>query len=69
MFNSISAAMIHQHNEFLSLEVSICVDAEPGSFSCKVGQEAVGSMYLFLGPEAADTILKLTGDMINKNHE
>ena len=69
MFNSISAALIHQNNEFLSLEVSVCVDAEAGSYSCKVGQEAVGSMYLFLGPEAADTILQLTGDMIKKNHE
>ena len=69
MFNSISAAMIHQHNEFLALDVAICVDAEPGSISCKDGQEAVGNMYLFLGPEAADTILKLTNAMISPSHE
>lgn len=69
MFNSISAAMIHQHNEFLALDVAICVDAEPGSISCKDGQEAVGNMYLFLGPDAADTILKLTNAMINPSHE
>lgn len=69
MFNSISAAMIHQHNEFLSLDIAICVDAVPGTFSCKEGQEAVGSMYLFLGPEAADTILNLTNEMINPAHE
>jgi chemotaxis protein CheC len=69
MFNSISAAMIHQHNEYLSLDVAICVDAEAGSFSCKDGEEAVGSMYLFLGPEAADSILKLTSSMINPSHE
>jgi chemotaxis protein CheC len=69
MFNSISAAMIDKHNEFLSLDVAICVDAEPGSITCKDGQEAVGSMYLFLGPEAADTILSLTGKMINPTHE
>jgi chemotaxis protein CheY-P-specific phosphatase CheC len=69
MFNSISAAMMHQHNEYLSLDVAICVDAEAGSFSCKDGEEAVGSMYLFLGPEAADSILKLTSVMINPSHE
>ncbi len=63
MFNSISAAMINKHDEYLSLDISICVDATEGSFSCKDGEEAVGSMYLFLGPEAADTILSLTSSM------
>lgn len=69
MFNSISAAMIYQHNEFLSLDIAICVDAEPGSIACKDGEEAVGRMYLFLGPDAADTILELTNKMISPAHE
>lgn len=68
MFNSISAEMIHRHNEFLSLDIAICVDAEPGSISCKIGQEAVGNMYLFLGPDAADTILDLISKII-PSHE
>ncbi len=69
MFNSISAAMISQHNEFLSLDVAICVDAKPGSFTCEAGEEAVGSMFLFLGPEAADTILSLTNKMVHPTNE
>jgi chemotaxis protein CheC len=69
MFNSISAAMIHQHNEFLSLDVAICVNATEGSILCKDDQEAVGTMYLFLGPDAADVILKLTNEMTNPTHE
>jgi chemotaxis protein CheC len=64
MFNSISAAMIEKHNEYLSLDVAICVDARENSVSCEEGQEAVGVMYLFLGPDAADAILSVTRKMV-----
>ena len=64
MFNSISAAMIASHSEFLSLDVAICVDAAEGAVSCAPGEEAVGRMFLFFGPEAVTSILKLTDAMI-----
>ena len=60
MFNSISAAMIASHTEFLSLDVAICVDATAHAVSCDDGEEAVGRMFLFLGPDATKSILALT---------
>ncbi len=69
MFNSIAVAMIALHNEFLSLDISICVDANAESFSCEDGEESVGNMYLFLGPEASDQVLKLTQHMTTFSHE
>ena len=63
MFNSIAAAMIASHDEFLSLDVAICVDASVDAISCDGGEESVGRMYLFLGPEAAAKVLELTRPM------
>ena len=60
MFNSISAAMIASHSEFISLDVAICVDAQEGAITCAPGEESVASMFLFLGPEATKSILGLT---------
>ncbi len=64
MFNSISAAMIASHSEFLSLDVSICMDGHDGAISCVPAKESVGRVFLFLGPEATATILGLTLAMI-----
>ena len=64
MFNSISAAMIASHSEFLSLDVAICMDAREGAISCTPGEESVGRMFLFLGPAATDSILGLTLAML-----
>ena len=64
MFNSISAAMIASHSEFLSLDVAICMDAHEGGISCSPGEESVARMFLFLGPSATDSILGLTLAML-----
>lgn len=63
MFNSIFAAMIKNHDEFLTLDVSICVNAKADSITCDDGEEAAGQMFLFLGPESAKRVLELTHQM------
>ena len=63
MFNSIFASMI-SHDEFLTLNVSICVNATSNSITCDDGEEAAGQMFLFLGPESAKQVLDLTHKMI-----
>lgn len=63
MFNSLSASMISLHEEFLSLEVSVCVNADADSATCDVANEAAGNMYLFIGPDAANAILGITGNI------
>lgn len=65
MFNSLSATMIAAHDEFLALDVAVCVDAAPDSVSCVDGEQAVGRMFLFLGPDAAARILELTRPMLS----
>ncbi len=64
MFNSLSASMMLSSDEFLSLDVAICVDAAPQSIACAGGEMATGRMFLFLGPEAAEHILSLTRAMV-----
>ena len=66
MINSISAAMIASHSEFLSLDVAICVDATANAITCVDGEEAVGRMFLFIGPSAAESILNLTLTMVKQ---
>ena len=66
MFNSLIASMIALHEEFISLDVSVCVDATENSVSCAEGEESNGRMFLFVGPTAAQQILALTNAMINK---
>jgi chemotaxis protein CheY-P-specific phosphatase CheC len=65
MFNSLSATMIAHHDEFLSLDVSICVDPSSSAVDCKNGEESTGRMFLFLGPDAVSDILKLTHPMVS----
>lgn len=65
MFNSLSATMIADHEEFVSLDVAISVDDETEEIDCKEGEEAVGRMFLFLGPDATAHILQLTKAMIS----
>ena len=67
MFNSLTASMIHLHEEFLSLDVSVCVDAKNEAIYCEGQDASVGRMFLFIGPEATDKILAITNAMINKS--
>jgi chemotaxis protein CheC len=66
MFNSLSATMIASHDEFVSLDVAISVDRS-GDDEIEVGleEEAVGRMFLFLGPQATTDILTLTRTMVS----
>jgi chemotaxis protein CheC len=64
MFNSLVASMIALHEEFISLDVSVCVDASMGAVSCSDGAESTGRMFLFVGPTAAKKILEITGAMV-----
>ncbi len=64
MFNSLSASMIAQHEEFISLEVSVCVDSDTNAVACDELHEAAGRMYLFIGPEAAKAILGFTSTLV-----
>lgn len=65
MFNSLSATMIASHDEYVSLDVAISVDDETEEVECEEGEEAIGRMFLFLGPEAAVHMLQLTRSMIS----
>jgi hypothetical protein len=65
MFNSVAATMIARHEEFLSLDVSICVDAPENAVECEASTSATGHMFLFLGPEAVQEILTLTRSMVS----
>lgn len=65
MFNSLAATMVAHHEEFLSLNVSICVDPSGSAVDCKSGEESTGRMFLFLGPEAVKDILALTHPMVS----
>lgn len=64
MLNSVAATMIAHHEEFLALDVSICVDSPMGAVECEAGSGATGQMFLFLGPEAVQGILTLTRSMV-----
>jgi chemotaxis protein CheY-P-specific phosphatase CheC len=65
MFNSLAATMLAHHGEFLSLNVSICVDPPGSAVDCKSGEESTGRMFLFLGPTAVKDILALTNPMVS----
>jgi chemotaxis protein CheY-P-specific phosphatase CheC len=65
MFNSLAATMIAHHEEFLSLDVNICIDPSSSAVDCKSGEETTGRMFLFLGPEAVKDILALTHPMVS----
>lgn len=69
IFNSLSASLIKQHEEFLSLDVSICIDAREDSAMCLEDEVSVGRMYLFMGPDAVEKILAITGAMISKKSD
>ena len=64
MFNSLLASMIALHEEFITLDVSVCVDASMGAVLCEGGAESTGRMFLFVGPTAAKKILEITNAMI-----
>jgi chemotaxis protein CheC len=66
MFNSLAASMVAMHEEFLSLEVTICIDAPPESFLCDPDSKAIGRMFLFIGPEATKRILSITQGMTSQ---
>lgn len=67
MFNSLSASMIKHHEEFLSLDVSICVDVNEDAVTCSADEISVGRMFLFMGPGAVRKILDITNAMVSKN--
>lgn len=67
MFNSVSASMVRLHEEFLSLDVSVCVDAHADAVQCNASEESVGRMFLFMGPEAVRKILDITNAMMGKS--
>lgn len=60
MFNSLSATMIARHDEFFSLDVTLCIDPPKDAIDCHPGEEATGHIFLFLGPDAVQEILALT---------
>jgi chemotaxis protein CheC len=66
MFNSLSASMIATHDEFVSLDVAISVDrTDDDTIEVGLEGEAVGRMFLFLGPQATENILALTRSMVS----
>jgi chemotaxis protein CheY-P-specific phosphatase CheC len=67
MFNSLVASMVSLHEEFVSLDVSVCVNANQDAVLCFEGEESTGRMFLFVGPTAVKQILKLTNAIINKD--
>lgn len=66
MFNSISASMIATHEEFLSLDVAVCVNSGKDDIKCDTHDEARGRMFIFIGPDAVEKILATTRTMVTK---
>lgn len=66
MFNSLVASMIALHEEFISLDVSVCVNSTDNAVSCENGAESTGKMFLFVGPVAARRILEITNNMVSQ---
>ena len=64
MFNSISASMISQHEEFLSLDVAVCVNSSDDAIKCEVLDEARGRMFILIGPDSVNKILSTTRKMV-----
>ncbi|OGZ06236.1 MAG: hypothetical protein A2845_00310 [Candidatus Lloydbacteria bacterium RIFCSPHIGHO2_01_FULL_49_22] len=69
IFNSLSASMVKQHEEFLSLDVSICIDSPSSSAVCVDSEASAARMYLFMGPDAVERILAITNAMIGKKND
>ncbi|KKU79187.1 MAG: hypothetical protein UY04_C0015G0041 [Parcubacteria group bacterium GW2011_GWA2_47_7] len=67
MLGSVSASMIQLHEEFLSLEVSVCVAPSPDGVVCDGTEGAVGQMYLFMGPSAVRKILDITNTIMHSS--
>jgi chemotaxis protein CheC len=67
MFNSLSASMIARHEEFLALDVAMCVDAPDTMVEYDESEHMVGRMFLLIGPTVAGRILALTSSMENKS--
>ncbi len=65
MFNTITASMVARHEEFLTLDVSVCVDETKESMTCNHAESSTGRMFLYIGPEAVGRILDITGEMVN----
>jgi len=65
IFNSLTATMFARHEEFFSLDVTICVNPDPDAADCHIGEEVTGRMYLFLGPDAVKDILALTSKIVS----
>lgn len=67
MFNSLSAALIASHEEFLSSDVAIEVEQAPVSDAIAISEHdrSSGRMFLFLGPEATKQILAITSAMVS----
>ena len=63
MFNTLAATMIARHDEFCLLNVNICVNPAANAIDCRLGEEATGKIFLFLGPDAVKDILTLTNSM------
>ena len=63
MFNSLAATMVAHHEEFISLDVSVCVNASEDAILCNDGEEAVGRMFLFIGPDAVRQVLAITKEI------
>lgn len=66
MFNSLAASMIALHEEFLALDVSICVDVFSDSVSCNDDKATVCRLFFFAGPEAVARILEVTHAMLGQ---
>lgn len=65
MFNSVAVAMIAQHEEFLSLDVGVCIDVPAPEISCEEERLALGRMYFFIGPKATNQVLEYFRKMTN----
>jgi len=57
MFNSLAATMIAQHEEFLSLDVAVCIDVPAPAIICEDDKQVTGRMFFFLGPRATKQVL------------
>lgn len=60
LLNSIVTGLVHAHGHYVTIDVAICVDAREDSVSCRSGDGALGKLFLFLGPDAADAALGFT---------
>jgi len=62
MFNSLVASMIASHDQFLALDVAICVDS-PAEVACDDSRGMVGRVFFLIGPTVAEEILSVMRGM------